>query len=426
MGSLFDWFGSGSSSNSSTQTKINKLEKEIETIKTTISNKVDKINGKDLSTNDFTNEYKDKVDGLVANSIEVIGGDEDTTEIINNVEVDVSLTKEGCAADAKVTGEKLEEIKKDLTQSESSILKSVKEYINSLNLTSEETPTIVTPIGDNTDYVTPQMFGAVGNGWTDDTEAIQKAIDSNLAVYFPRGEYVINNSLIIDNKKFWNLYAQDATIIYKGSDYAFRILNVMQSNIKIGYIIAENGGGIEFYSDSRESWNQYVVLDFNCIGAKTDCIHVETTDNGWCNENHVYGGRFLSGENGVNIVSRSHHTINGWKFYNCGIEGVTNGFMFDATEDEETAICNMAIVNCRYGESFETIFKTNGLVFDCMWLAPTHVDATIISCSPQTTRFEIIAPIGDYWRLSYDRAWHRGCIIDGKLTTEKIHYEEVK
>ena len=333
----------------STSQRLSKLEQEM-------SGKVDRITGKGLSTNDFSNAYKAKLDSI----------DEDVIE-----------------------------------------------------------PVVPSTAVASDDYVTPQMFGAVGNGWTDDTEAIQKAIDSNLAVYFPRGEYVINNSLIIDNKKFWNLYAQDATIIYKGSDYAFRILNVMQSNIKIGYIIAENGGGIEFYSDSRESWNQYVVLDFNCIGAKTDCIHVETADNGWCNENHVYGGRFLSGENGVNIVSRSHHTINGWKFYNCGIEGVTNGFMFDATEDDETAICNMAISNCRYGESFETILKTNGLVYDCLWLAPSHVDSTIISCSPQTTRFEILAPIGDYWHM-HDTAYIRGVIMDGKLMGERPIYETIK
>ena len=366
MGSLFDWFG-GNSSNTSTQTKLNKLEKDLETVKENISAKVDKEDGKGLSTNDFTDEDKNKLNGITLNNI------------ISDPVMEVST------------------------------------------VTSEPS---VGQVG-NTDYVTPQMFGAVGNGWTDDTEAIQKAIDSNFAVYFPRGEYVINNSLIIDNKKFWNLYAQDATIIYKGSDYAFRILNVMQSNIKIGYIMAENGGGIEFYSDSRESWNQYVVLDFNCIGAKTDCIHIETADNGWCNENHVYGGRFLSGENGVNIVSRSHHTINGWKFYNCGIEGVTNGFMFDATEDEETAICNMVISNCRYGESFETILKTNGLVYDCLWLAPSPILPSFIVASPETTRFIIDAPIGTYWHM-HDTAYIRGAIMDGKLVGERPEYKVIK
>ena len=67
MGSLFDWFGSGSSSNSSTQTKLNKLEKEIEVIKASISSKVDKIQGKGLSTNDFTNEYKNKLEEIYWN-----------------------------------------------------------------------------------------------------------------------------------------------------------------------------------------------------------------------------------------------------------------------------------------------------------------------------------------------------------------------
>lgn len=41
-------------------------------------------------------------------------------------------------------------------------------------------------------YVTPQMFGAVADGFTDDTEAVQKAVDMSLSVYFPEGTYLIN------------------------------------------------------------------------------------------------------------------------------------------------------------------------------------------------------------------------------------------
>lgn len=36
----------------------------IGSISTLVGNKVDKENGKGLSTNDFTNEYKTKLDGL--------------------------------------------------------------------------------------------------------------------------------------------------------------------------------------------------------------------------------------------------------------------------------------------------------------------------------------------------------------------------
>lgn len=288
----------------------------------------------------------------------------------------------------------------------------------------EDTETIIQNDPLNLDaYATPQMYGAKADGYTDDTEAIQQAIDSGKAVYLS-GDYVINDPIIINDKHFWNFHGSDASIRYTGDGYAIRILNATHSMIEVGLITALNGGGIEFYSDSEQSWNQYVTVRFEGIRCKTDCIHVETADQGWSNENRVHGGRFLAGINGVNIVSRSQHTINGWKFYDCGIEGVTNGFDFDATEAEETAICNMAISNCRYGESFDTILKTAGLVYDCKWSAPTAVIPSFFDCSEQTTRIEVDAPISYYWRLP-SNAWHRGCIINGQLMGETASLEEV-
>lgn len=284
---------------------------------------------------------------------------------------------------------------------------------------------VITAQGENTDYVTPQMFGAISDDWIDDTAAIQRAIDSNKSVYFPKGEYIINSPIVITNKRFWSMNAQNAVITYNGTDYALRILNAVQNNISVGMVYATAGGGIEFYSDSRTSWNQYNSLTFNAILAKTDCIHIETSGEGWSNENQIYGGQFASGENGVNVVSRSNHTINGWKFYNCGIEGVKNGFMFDATVEEIGAICNMAVVNSRYAESFGTILKTVGTVFDCIWISPTYITKNIIDCSPQTTRFEIYAPIGTYWHL-HDTAFHRGCIINGELMGEVTEFQTVE
>lgn len=282
----------------------------------------------------------------------------------------------------------------------------------------------VNPSGTASGAVTPQMYGAAGDGNTDDTEAIQGAIDSGKTVYLPRGEYRITEPLVITDKTFWNFYAQDAVITYTGTGYALRILNATHCRIKLGLVNALNGGGVEFYSDSVTSWNQYVTLAFEAIRCATDCIHVETAAEGWSNENRIHGGRFLAGENGFHAVSRSQHTINGWKFYDCGIEGVNTGFWFDATEAEETAICNMIVLSPRYGESFEKILKTNGLVMDCQWIAPTHVAADILDCSAQTTRFEILAPIGDYWHM-HDTAFVRGCIMDGKLMGERPTFEEV-
>ena len=188
-------------------------------------------------------------------------------------------------------------------------------------------------------------FGAVGDGVLDDTEAIQKAIDSDEPVYFPKGIYLISRPIIITKKLYWSMYAQDATFIYTGQKYAFQILSAENCHIEIGQIRSFEGGGIEFYSDSSKSWNQYVSLSFNCIECKTDCIHVGVANDGWSTENQIYGGRFKAGQNGVNIVHPGMNFTNGWKFYNCGIEGVKNGFLFNAGRGY---IDDMVIVNPRY------------------------------------------------------------------------------
>lgn len=271
-------------------------------------------------------------------------------------------------------------------------------------------------------YITPQQFGAKGNGVTDDTDAIQAALNTDGSVYFSRGEYVISRPIVITNKAHWSMNARDAVFRYSGEGYAIRILNARQCKIEVGYISAPNGGGIEFYSDSINSWSQYVTLFFDMITAKTDCIHVETRADGWANENRVHGGQFGAGENGVNIIPHGINGLSGWKFYDCGIEGVSNGFRLDASDIDY--ICNMAFVNSRYGESFETIFKTIGTVFDCLWLAPSHIMPNYIECSDNTNRFEILAPIGTYWHM-HDTAYHRGVVMGGKLMGEQPNLLEV-
>lgn len=258
-------------------------------------------------------------------------------------------------------------------------------------------------------------FGAAGDGKTDDTEAIQKAINSDQPVYFPRGVYVISSPIEIDQKIYWSMYASDATFQYTGTEYAFCIRGAENCHIEIGQINAMSGGGIEFSGESRNSWNQYVSLSFNCIECKTDCIHVHVAGAGWSNENYVYGGRFKAGENGVHVSHTGQNYTNGWKFYNCGIEGVTNGFLFDAGRGD---INDMIIVNPRYEESYETILKTEGSVSNCLWIGASIIKTAEIECSEQTDRFEILAPIGE--------DGHRGCIMNGKLMVEKPVYEEAK
>ena len=48
------------------------------------------------------------------------------------------------------------------------------------------------------DYVSVKDYGAVGNGTTDDTTAIQNALDNGGCVYFPEGVYKITQPIVVD------------------------------------------------------------------------------------------------------------------------------------------------------------------------------------------------------------------------------------
>lgn len=65
------------------------------------------------------------------------------------------------------------------------------------------------------DYVTPQMFGAVGDGVSDDTEAIRDAISMlpSYELYFPAGTYRVTGDLIIDCDNAEICITDNATII---------------------------------------------------------------------------------------------------------------------------------------------------------------------------------------------------------------------
>ena len=61
----------------SLNTKVNTVDSRVNTVSEQVSNKVDKVEGKTLSTNDFTNAYKAKLDGLTG-EYEPIGAAQQT------------------------------------------------------------------------------------------------------------------------------------------------------------------------------------------------------------------------------------------------------------------------------------------------------------------------------------------------------------
>lgn len=79
----------------------------------------------------------------------------------------------------------------------------VQEEINNKLDAMAEDGTLAALIANYTFYATPINFGAVGDGVTDDTQALQDCIDyantNGLSVYLPHKTYLITDSLIIYN-----------------------------------------------------------------------------------------------------------------------------------------------------------------------------------------------------------------------------------
>ena len=61
--------------------------------------------------------------------------------------------------------------------------------------------TLIEEYAEKIDYVTPQMFGAKGDGATDDTEAIRTALEVGKIVYVPKGIYKTTSQIDIPSGK---------------------------------------------------------------------------------------------------------------------------------------------------------------------------------------------------------------------------------
>ncbi len=93
-----------------------------------------------------------------------------------------------------------------------------------------------------------RSYGAVGDGTTDDTAAIQNAIDSEQAVYFPQGSYRISDSIVIQKEVSLigmspistQLVISDNTPAFSGFGTAKAILDIAK-----GVKVIINGLGID-------------------------------------------------------------------------------------------------------------------------------------------------------------------------------------
>ena len=139
-----------------------------------------------------------------------------------------------------------------------------------------------------TPFVTPQMFGAKGDGVTDDTQAFKNALSASDNVFVPMGTYLITDTLDISYKK--SLYADDgqnATILYGGSNSVvlinrlsvFRNINVTIKNAFSGIVFDVNNRGNVTNANGGSSRVEHSKVKFNVKSPNATLIGI-TVDSG--------------------------------------------------------------------------------------------------------------------------------------------------
>ena len=210
-------------------------------------------------------------------------------------------------------------------------------------------------------HATPQAYGAVGDGVTDDTAAIQDMFDDTDApVYFPEGVYLISQP-IIDDEPDRDVY-MEGEIKYTGPAIGLTLKNKYNCFLVINtepglatYVPNSTGAKLQNCNSCTiiiKKANMYengCIFEGNNAGFAYNKIWIMNVLNnlkglrcvaagtGWINENQYFGGRFsvFSGASyessavGVSIEGTSAHVANANTFYNPAFEHLGTGMYLD-------------------------------------------------------------------------------------------------
>jgi len=58
-------------------------------------------------------------------------------------------------------------------------------------------PPAIPPLPPTTEWTNVRTLGVAGDGKTDDTAAIQKAVEGNRVLYFPSGQYLVKDTITL-------------------------------------------------------------------------------------------------------------------------------------------------------------------------------------------------------------------------------------
>ena len=214
------------------------------------------------------------------------------------------------------------------------------------------------------EVVTPQMFGAVGNGVTDDTRAIQAAINASNNIFIPDGTYLISDSIIVENdKRFYEVNGYCGKKISGTESTKILVNNSVPAVIVRGsHNLVENlilTFSNDIYAEYNSALLQLEGLDANT--QKLTCnnvfnnIRCVTTTNPY-----LMSGAF-SGI-GIRLVADGANAMYQNKFTNCIVQDLYKGLVIESNTSSgiNSNYFHVDLWNCNY----LLICNGNGNIFE--------------------------------------------------------------
>lgn len=223
------------------------------------------------------------------------------------------------------------------------------------------------------DYVTPQMFGGVGDGITDDTTAIQSAFDSGKPVLFPKGNYksgtvtITNSNTVIEGCGSEINFGRNSGIVIDLGvhDVVIEDLRLVCEYVKdsqdpsISCLSIAGSTGEKYFCYNITVRNCYFTGAVTCIGASS--VKHFVADN--CEfYNYIYTPENSAGGYGILLQSCVDVSITNCEF-NPGRYGRHDIYVsVDRRKTTYTMCENVYISKCNFDHS-ELTLDTSGFYY---------------------------------------------------------------
>lgn len=288
--------------------KVNEIIEDNETFKEEVTEQEEEYKTDMQSQYDeFLEEYQRQfgVVQTLGNSVTNVISQKKVTEELNAVvyKPNNSFGLEGQVLESTGTGIKWSDIGAPTTeQVEIAVNNWLDAHPEATTTVQDHSLTYVKMVNGTMGFVTPEMFGGVGDGEVDDTQAVidagEYAAEHGLAL-FMYGNYNTDATCILQGiksiictgyiKNLWIRNTNGAYLINEGD--TLKITSVKVSSFNIGHIV-----NVSLISDETLNTAPNAGIAYNTFvgGFINNLLITGSTANEWVNENHFYGIRMIN------------------------------------------------------------------------------------------------------------------------------------